>query len=137
MTAFLLDTCTLSEGIHGPADAGVEEWAMRTADTDRYTSVICLAEVQYGIWRLPRGKKRDLLLSWYQSKLRPSFDERIVAFGEQEATMWAALRAEYPNAHNNDAQIAATALVNGMVLVTRNVKDFAFEGLSVFNPWRN
>jgi predicted nucleic acid-binding protein len=136
MTAFLLDTCTLSAGVHGPADSGVEEWTMRTADSDRYTSVICLAEVQYGIWRLPRGRKRELLVSWYHSKLRPSFDERVMAFAEQEASMWAALRAGYPDAKNNDAQIAATALANGMVLVTRNVKDFAFKGLSVFNPWR-
>ena len=133
---FLLDTCTLSEGVRGAPNPGVEEWIALTADADRYASVISLGEIEYGILRLPSGQKRQFLVNWYQTKLRPWLATRIVAFDEREASMWAALRAEYLNAKNNDAQIAATALVNGMVLVTRNVKDFAFTGLSVFNPWR-
>ena len=49
--------------------------------------------------------------------------------------VWASLRVRSPNAKFADSQIAATALAHGLTLVTRNVRDFAFAGLPVFNPW--
>ena len=51
------------------------------------------------------------------------------------ASAWALLRSRHLNAPLVDSQIAATALTHGLTLVTRNIRDFAFDGLAVFNPW--
>lgn len=133
--AYLVDTCVLSEGAKRTIDPSVEAWFVSVPEEERFVSVISLAEIHYGILRLPRGRRLTELAIWYEDTLRPSLGSRIVAFGETEAVAWAALRAIYPNAHHSDSQIAATAIANDLTLVTRNVKDFAFEGLSVVNPW--
>lgn len=135
MMAYLVDTCVLSEGAKREINPSVEAWFVSVAEEERFISVISLAEIYYGMLRLPHGRRRTELAIWYDEKLRPSLGSRIVAFGEAEAVFWASLRARYPNAHHSDSQIAATAIAHHLTLVTRNVKDFAFEGLSVVNPW--
>jgi|WetSurMetagenome_2_1015567.scaffolds.fasta_scaffold458315_2 toxin FitB len=132
---YLVDTCVLSEGAEREINPSVEAWFVSVLEEERFVSVISLAEIHYGILRLSRGHRRTELAIWYEDTLRPSLGTRVVAFGEVEAVIWASLRARYPNAHHSDAQIAATAIAHNLTLVTRNVKDFAFEGLSVVNPW--
>lgn len=132
---YLLDTCVLSDGSKSPADPRVLSWLESFSEENRFVSAISLGEIMFGIFRLPQGKKRAALSVWYDEILWPIYEERILAFGDPEATVWAQIRARYVNADPVDAQIAATALANDLTLVTRNVKDFAFEGLSVFNPW--
>lgn len=61
----------------------------------------------------------------------------MLAFDLKVASHWAGLRALHPNAKTVDSQIAATAIAYGFTLVTRNVRDFAFQGLSVLNPWQS
>lgn len=133
--AYLLDTCVLSEGSKVEFAIPVRAWFERTSDDERYASVISLAEVQYGILRLPQGRRRTQLGMWYENDLLAQVEGRTIVFGEAEAMEWALLRSLYPNCDDIDAQIAATAIVHNLTLVTRNVKDFAFEGLSVINPW--
>jgi toxin FitB len=132
---YLLDTCVLSEGAKRVINRSVEAWFEAVPEEERYVSVLSLAEIHYGILRLPHGRRRTELAAWYEDTLRPSLGTRVVSFGEAEAVKWAILRTAYSNARHADSQIAATALANGFTLVTRNVKDFAFEGLSVVNPW--
>lgn len=132
---FLLDTCFLSEGTAGPVNRGVAEWLSQTSDDVRLASVLSLAELQYGILRLTAGRRKTKLAAWYDAQLRPSLGSRILDFGESEALIWAQLRVGYPNAKTVDSQLAATAMAHDMTLVTRNVRDFKFEGLNVFNPW--
>jgi hypothetical protein len=133
--AFLVDTCVLSEGSKREINPSVEAWFVSVPEEERFVSVLSLAEIHYGILRLPHGRRRTELAIWYEDTLRPSLGKRVVAFAEAEAVEWAMLRAAHPNAHHSDSQIAATAIANNFTLVTRNVKDFAFAGLSFINPW--
>jgi predicted nucleic acid-binding protein len=133
---YLLDTCLLSEGIKAPVDSGVDDWLAHVEERFRYASVLSLGEIQFGILRLPAGRRRRELGEWYDRELRPSLGTRVLPFDERETIAWSELRLQCPNSKTVDVQIAATALVHGLTVVTRNVKDFAFQGLSVFNPWR-
>ena len=132
---FLLDTCVLSEGIKSPIDASVDRWLADTATSAQFASVVALAEVKAGIERLPAGRRKQHLADWFDLGLRPSLADRILEFDEPCAMTWAVLLARFPNAKFSDSQIAATALTYGLTLVTRNVRDFRFPGLAVFNPW--
>ena len=133
--AYLLDTCVLSEGSRAEFNPSVAAWFEATSDDERFTSVLSLSEIQYGIFCMPRGRKRTQLGIWYENELLLQVEGRIIVFGEAEAMQWALLRSCYPNAHYIDSQIAATAMAHSLTLVTRNVKDYRFEGLTVFNPW--
>ena len=134
---FLLDTCLLSEGAKPEIDPGVASWLGETSPAARFVSVLSLAEVQYGIRRLPPGKRRDGFARWYDETLRPIFDLRVLPFEEADAMAWAKLRIARPNSSLVDSQLAATAIVRGLRVVTRNVRDFDFEGVAVLNPWRS
>jgi toxin FitB len=133
--AYLLDTCALSDGSKSQPDPHLLAWLESRPEEERYVSAISMGEIMFGIFRLPAGKKRTSLSEWYDDVLRPIYDERVLPFGEREAMVWANLRSLYPNCDQIDAQIAATAIAHNFTLVTRNVKDFAFEGLSLVDPW--
>ena len=132
---FLLDTCVLSDGIKQKPDARLLAWLEATPLEHRFVSVLSLADVQFGILMLPEGRKKSVLANWYEAELRPSCGSRILNFEEREALVWARLRASRPMASFVDTQLAATALVHGLTIVTRNVRDFEYDGLIVINPW--
>ena len=132
---YLLDTCVLSEGIRPQPDENVDRW-FRAQDSDvLFVSAMSAGELRYGIDRLQAGRKREALGRWFAETIVIGFAGRILAFDLSAASHWARIRSSQPNVGTVDSQIAATAIANGFTLVTRNVKDFAFSGLSVFNPW--
>ena len=133
--SFLLDTCVLSESTKADPNDGVLRWLDQTAENLKYVSVLSLAEIKFGILCSPSGQRRKKLELWYEDVLRPSAADRVLPVDEATAMKWAELKAQYRNAPVLDAQIAATALTHGLTLVTRNIRDFAFDGLAVFNPW--
>ena len=133
--SFLLDTCVISEAIKDCRDAGVLTWVNTTPEGRILLPAIAIGELKYGIDRLARGTKRSRLETWFGELLETTASERILPLTKDVAMRWATLRLQQPNAKTADAQIAATALVHGLTLVTRNVRDFAFDGLTVFNPW--
>jgi len=131
----LLDTNVVSELRRSPHE-NVARWASRQDDT-AMLSAITIKELEYGILKLARHDPRQAapLRDWFENGVLVTFANRILPIDAKVAQAAAALHLPGP-APENDAYIAATALVHHLTVATRNVKDFAqFPGLRVVNPW--
>jgi len=95
-------------------------------------------ELQRGVAKLPESKRRSELSAWLQ-QLEINFEDRILAFDQAVAEVWAAMTVEAASRGKPlsafDSIIAATARAHDCRLVTRNVRDFADAGVEVLNPW--
>jgi len=136
---YLLDTNILSESTKPHPDEHVLNW-LESVDEDRlFLSVITLAEIQRGISLLDPGKKRDALLAWFNHDLLLRFEGRIFPVHQGVALKWGILMGEVKRTGRAmsalDGLIAATALQEDAVLVTRNLKDFAPLGMRLLNPF--
>lgn len=136
---YLLDTCVLSELVKPEPQGTVLRWMRERQARQLYTSAITLAELQRGVQRLPASRRRDALAQWLE-QLDVSFEDRILAFDRETAGYWAALCTQAERQGQTmaayDSMIAATAMTHGLVLVTRNTKDFAAAPLVLINPWQ-
>ena len=134
---FLLDTNLISELRNRPrANAGVQRWAAELDPADAAISVITLMELQSGAYRVSRRDPAFAaeLTRWIAETVRPQYFGRILAIDEDVALKCAALM--HPRTLPfKDSLIGATALVHGMTIATRNVRDFSPMGVSLFNPW--
>jgi predicted nucleic acid-binding protein len=101
-----------------------------------YLSAITILELELGILQIGRkdAAQDALLRAWLGTLVLPAFDGRILPVDVAVAQRCAALHVPDPRAER-DALIAATALVHGMTVVTRNVIDFTATGVPVLNPW--
>jgi predicted nucleic acid-binding protein len=133
---FLLDTCVVSEGMRQVPDPDVDIWLRKQRNDELFISAMTAGELLFGIETLPTGRRRRVLESWYAATVSVGFDGRILPFDFVASEFWARLRSRHNVANTVDSQIAATALAHEFVVVTRNVRDFAYEGLKVLNPWR-
>ena len=135
----LLDTNVVSELRKvgdGRADSGVMAWLAGTDASSCYVSALTLMELEIGILRVERRDpaQGNLLRRWMESRVRPESAERTLPVDTTVALRCARLHVPDPRAER-DALIAATALVHGMRVVTRNVADFAATGVPLLNPW--
>jgi predicted nucleic acid-binding protein len=139
MNGFLLDTNIPSELTRPIPEPRVEAWLEAADDERLYLSVVSLGELVEGVSLLTPGRKRNELERWMETTLHPWFGTRILAFDKAIARRWGILSAQSERKGRKlkvaDAMIAATALVFDLTVVTRNVKDFAGQGVTVFNPW--
>ena len=133
---FLLDTNVISELRKPQADPAVVAWARGMAAYKLYISAITLLEIETGILRLERrdSSQAAILRTWLEGHVIPAFAGRVLSIDSQVARRCA--RLHVPDRSNEcDALIAATALVHDMTIVTRNAKNFTFDGIAVINPW--
>jgi toxin FitB len=137
---FLLDTNVVSElrkVRSGKADPGLAAWASGTSSGRLFVSAITLHELEHGVLLAERRDRHQgaVLRRWLDHSVMTAFDQRVVGVDATVARRAAALHVPDP-APFRDALIAASALVHGMTLVTRNVRDFdRFDGLDVLDPW--
>ena len=136
---FLLDTNVISElrkAGSGKADARVVAWAASVRPSALFLCVVTLMEIEQGTLQLERRDARQgaAIRRWFQSQVLPAFDGRTLAIDDRVALRCARLHAPDPR-KVRDALIAATALVHGMTVVTRDVADFEPTGVPLLNPW--
>jgi toxin FitB len=136
--SFLLDTNVVSEWVKPRPDRGVIDW-MESADEDQiFISVVTLAELRYGIERLPAGKRRRRLDDWLRDELPLRFEGRILLIDAAIANSWGSTVARSEAAGRPmaviDAFLSATAEIRQLTLVTRNITHFPLLK-SVLNPW--
>jgi toxin FitB len=136
---FLLDTNVVSElrkARAGRADRNLARWAASVPAASLFTSVITIEELDVGVLLAERRDPAQgrTLRTWLESYVLPAFGERILPVDTTVARRSAVLHVPDPRPIR-DALIAATALVHGMTVVTRNVPDFAPTGTAVLDPW--
>jgi predicted nucleic acid-binding protein len=136
---FVLDTNVVSELRKigsGKADPHVARWADSVDAGSLHLSAITILELELGILQIERRDPRQaaLLRTWLETRVLPAFDGRIFPVDTIVAQRCARLHVPDPRAER-DALIAATALVHGMIVVTRNLADFAAMGVTLLNPW--
>lgn len=134
---YLLDTNVVSELRKGSkAQRSVRRWAQACSATSLYLSAISILELETGILLVERRdrKQGEILRTWMEEHVLPAFSGRILSVDTDVALRCAALHVPNPRS-DRDALIAATALVHGLTIVTRNTHDFLIPGLDVVNPW--
>lgn len=135
----LLDTNVISELVRPLPDRAVSEFLRREAPESLFTAAVCEAEIQCGLARMPRGRRRDELADRIATFRSAAFPGRILPFDGACAACYGAIRAAREAAGQpiavEDAMIAATAHAYGAIVATRNVTDFAGCGIQVVNPW--
>lgn len=134
---FLFDTNVISE-LRRPdkADRNVSAWANALPATSVFLSAISILEIELGALTIARrdATQGALLRGWIDHQILPRFEDRILAVDAVVAQRCARLHVPDPRPER-DALIAATALVHGLTIATRNVADFASTGVALINPW--
>jgi len=136
---YVLDTNVVSElRKAGRANSNVLAWANNVATGTLYISSITILELELGILSLERRDQpqASILRSWMQSHVLPAFDRRVLPVDTAVALQCAQLHVPNRRA-KRDALIAATAIIHGMTVVTRNVGDFEGTGVLLINPWEH
>ncbi|MBM9484477.1 type II toxin-antitoxin system VapC family toxin [Pseudomonas sp. ICBG1301] len=133
---YLLDTNVISELRKPQADAKVVAWAKSVIAPRMFISAITLKELETGVLRIERRDpvQGKVLRTWLKKHVMPAFDARILPVDATVALRCAQLHVP-DQANESDALIAATALVHGLTVVTRNVCDFQSSGVPLLNPW--
>jgi predicted nucleic acid-binding protein len=136
---YLVDTNIPSELTREKPDARVAAFLRNAGKGTVFLSLMTIGEICKGIAGLPAGQRRTALQDWFDIDVRSWFAGRILPVTESIAERWGHLAATAKQQGLTlavvDGVIAATALHHDLILVTRNVKDFAGLGIDISNPW--
>ena len=136
---YLLDTNVVSElrkAKSGKAHPAVTVWATGVPAGSLYVSVITVLELEMGVLQIERRdpKQGAVMRAWLDGHVLPAFAGRVLPIDTAVAQQCARLHVP-DRLSERDSMIAATALVHGMTVVTRNVADFKASGVQIINPW--
>jgi toxin FitB len=135
----VVDTNVLSELMRTQPDLLVVAHLDQLAPELTFTTAITMAEIGYGIVRLPVGKRRTQLAVAAGILFDEVFADRILGFGVDCAAAYASICASRESAGRPiaamDAMIASICRIHHAVLVTRNARDFELTGVTTINPW--
>lgn len=134
--SYLIDTNVLSELRRKNPSASVVAWFSQRPPVTLHISVLTLGEIRKGIDGLADEARRMKMLDWLETDLPAFFTGRILPVDAQVADRWGRMVAAAGRPLSAiDSLLAATALAHDLILVTRNVKDFADIPLQIINPW--
>jgi predicted nucleic acid-binding protein len=136
----LLDTNVVSEPLRATPEQRVIAWLDAQPLETLFLSVITVAELRYGLARLPNGRRRKLLAEHLENRVLPTFAGRVLTFDLPATEAYAELMAKAQAAGQAigmaDGLIAAISRTNGMMVATRDAAPFAAAGVAVIDPWR-
>ncbi len=139
MNGWLLDTNIISELRKPNCHPLVKQWSESQLPQSFYLSTVTLAEIRFGIERVNDEAFRQELMQWLNETLRPWFSDRILSVDEEVILTWRHRveqgRKQGYTYSQPDLFIAATAVLQDLCVVTRNVMDFQKSGVAVFNPF--
>lgn len=139
MTGWLLDTNILSELRRPKPEPKVLAFVAAQPLELLYISAVTLAEIRFGIERLPDIARRSELNDWLAHKVRPMFEDRVLPITEDIMFKWRLLVEEGRKAGHTFSQpdliIAATGQHHGLTIVTRDTSDYLKARATVLNPW--
>jgi len=135
--SYLIDTNIISEVRKGDrCDPLVSAWYASIADDDLFLSTLVLGELRKGVERArPRDPDKALALEGWLRQVEAAFDGRVLGIDNAVSDRWGRMSAIRP-IPVVDGLLAATAVTNGLTLVTRNDRDIAGLGAMVLNPFR-
>jgi len=136
---WLFDTCVLSEGIRPMPSQKVMKWLWEIPEESIFISVLTLGELYKGIQKITDEHRAKKMTFWLEAEIIVRLGNRILPVDDDIAIAWGALCAQTERKGVSrpvaDSLLAATAQVHHLTVATRNVDDFLFTGISVFNPW--
>lgn len=139
MTGWLLDTNVLSELRRQKPEPKVVAFIADQPLERLYISTVVLAEIRFGIELVPDASRRAELTDWLNNKVRPLFQQRVLAITEDIMLKWRLLVEDGRKAGHTFSQpdliIAATGLYHGLTILSRDTSEFQAAHASVFNPW--
>jgi toxin FitB len=139
LTGWLLDTNILSELRRPKPERKVTDFVAAKPLEHLYVSAVTFAEIRFGIERVSDASRRAELNDWLTHKVRPMFEQRVLAITEDIMFKWRLLVEDGRKVRHTFSQpdliIAATALHHDLTVVSRDVSDFQKARVPVLNPW--
>lgn len=135
--SYLLDTNVISETRRRNCDARVKRWIESVGELDLNLSIVVIGELRQGIERLRRRDAHQAtFLDFWLSKLKEEFSGRVFRISLEIAEEWGRLNVPDP-LPQVDGLLIATAKVQNLTLVTRDIKGAQRAGVRIFNPWQD